>query len=355
MLDPLEAMLHGQNPAVLRVGLIFPLSGVLGVTGPTVIDAVCLAAHEINSTRSADGRKVELVLVDSGRSPAQVAAEVQDLAQRKAIEACIGLHTSQTLEHVERALSAPIPYIFAAGHEGTPRRPGFYCSGETPGQSADGLRWLMTERNVSDWAILGTDYVWPRIARESERHQIEANGGRVLMDRLIPLGTVKSNIRTLLDEIQASGAKGLIVNMPGRDLITVLRAAQGRGLHNHLIIFSPGSLDENLLYALDGNRSGNLYASMHSFDSIATDIRPDLTDRYRFMFGDSSPVLTSWGEHAYDGMHLLGQLDDTGALEAANLGTPGGVPRVQGSSVVAREYRAHLAVAAGLSFEIINV
>ncbi|MEI2279539.1 ABC transporter substrate-binding protein [Paenarthrobacter ilicis] len=353
MLDPLEAMLQGQNPAKLRVGLIFPLSGVLGVTGPTVIDAVRLAAHEINSTRSAGGRKVELVLVDSGRSPVEVAAEVQDLAQAKVIEACIGLHTSQTLEHVERALSDPLPYIFAAGHEGTPRRAGFYCSGETPDQSADGLRWLMTERKVSDWAIVGTEYVWPRIARDLERRQIEASGGRVVLDRLIPLGAVNSTIRTILQEVDASGAKGLIVNMPGRDLITALRAAGACGMEKRLVIFSPGSLDENLLYALNGNRSGNLYASMHSFHTAGTDRTADLNDRYRFMFGDSSPVLTSWGEHAYDGMHLLAQLDDIGALDAANLDTPGGVPRVQGS-VVAREYRAHLAVAAGLSFEVID-
>ena len=355
MLDSLEAMLHGPNPGAFRVGLVFPLSGVLGVTGPTVLDAVTLAAHELNAARSGRARKLELVLVDSGGPPGHVATQVRDLAMTKSVEAFIGLHTSQTLEHVEQSLGAAVPYIFAAGHEGVSRRPGVYCVGETPNQSADSLRWIMAARSVSEWAILGTEYVWPRMARDFERRQIEASGGRVVLDRLIPLGAVKSSIRALLQEVAASGAKGLIVNMPGRDLITALRAARACGLEKRLIIFSPGSLDENLLYALDGDGSGNLYASMHSFHTVGTDRRADLNDRYRFMFGDSSPVLTSWGEHAYDGMHLLGQLDDTCALDAVNLGTPGGVPRVQVSSVVAREYQAHLAVAAGLSFEIIDV
>ncbi|MGW0449782.1 ABC transporter substrate-binding protein, partial [Streptosporangium sandarakinum] len=78
VMEPLEARL--LRSAALRVGLVVPLSGVLGLVGPCAVNCAILAADEVNLAGGMLGRPVELVLVDGGGPAARVAAEVAGLA-----------------------------------------------------------------------------------------------------------------------------------------------------------------------------------------------------------------------------------------------------------------------------------
>ncbi|MEV4182872.1 ABC transporter substrate-binding protein, partial [Streptosporangium canum] len=90
VIEPLEAELIRSG--ALRVGLVVPVSGVLGLVGPCAINCAILAADEVNLAGGVLGRPVELVLIDGGRPAAQVAAEVGGLAGSGAIDAVVGTH-----------------------------------------------------------------------------------------------------------------------------------------------------------------------------------------------------------------------------------------------------------------------
>jgi urea transport system substrate-binding protein len=348
VLDSLEAMVNGPDPRRFRVGMAMPLSGLLAINGPSVIDAMLLAGQEINLGRSASERALDLVVVDSG-GPAPVGASaIAELAESGVVDAFVGLHTSATLEEVERRIRNPLPYVFVPGYEGAERRPGYFCAGETPRSAAQCLRWLMAERRARDWAIVGTDYVWPRAVRDTLRDAIVTGGGRVVLDRLIPLGAVPASIGGFVDALKASGADGVAINMPGRDLVVALTALRRRGMDERVVRFTT-ALEENVLYAIDGDRTSNLYTVLHSFTGMKSERWQELNDRHRAAFGDQVPVLTSWSERAYDGLHLLAALDRSGRLSSSELatGTGGAVAR----GVAHPAYRPHLALAAGLSFK----
>ena len=80
--DPLEAQLLPRADGLLRVCLVLPQSGSLGMVGPSALDAALLATHEIN----VDGRfrpaVVDLVLVDGGRAPTVVVTRSARCATR---------------------------------------------------------------------------------------------------------------------------------------------------------------------------------------------------------------------------------------------------------------------------------
>lgn len=351
VLDGLEALIQGPDPRRFRVGLAMPLSGLLAVKGPSVFEALLLAGQEINAARRTSDRKLELVLFDSSGPPAMVAGLVNELAASGTIDAFVGAHTSTTLEKIEQTVQNPRPYIFVPQYEGAPRRPGYFCAGETPASLAPGILWLMAERGVKDWAIVGTDYVWPRSVRGPMAETVTSNGGQIVFDRLVPYGAVKASIAKVLDELAVSHAQGVIINMPGRDLIDALRAFRNRGLDGRIIRLAT-ALEENVLYAVDGDHTGNLYAVQHSFSSLQSPRQLDLHARYRSAFGENAPVLTNWAEHAYDGLHLLAALEERGRLHPSELGTGASGPE---SAVLHPNYLSHLAVAAGLTFEpIVN-
>jgi ABC-type branched-subunit amino acid transport system substrate-binding protein len=335
------------------MGLVLPMSGVIGLAGPSALEAVTLAGRELQHSATSFDRGLEFVLIDSGGPPRRVAERVADLAHSHTVDAFVGLHTSDVLEAIEHALApGPVPYVFTPGHEDADRLPGFYCSGEPPQVMAVGLARVIADRHVSEWAIVGTDYVWPRAMRDSARAVIEANGGRVVLDRLLPLGRVRREAPRFVDELIRSGARGVIVNMPGRDLSTTLLAVRARGLDKALLRFS-GSLEENALYALGGDRSGNLYSTSHSFESLQSPRHQELNDKYRFAFGDESPVLNSWAEHCYDGVHLLARLDRSGLLSTASLDSHPDNHTPAEAAMLRPQYESHLAVAVGMTFEVL--
>ncbi|MFE9102495.1 ABC transporter substrate-binding protein [Actinomadura geliboluensis] len=84
--DATELLVTGPDAGVLRLGLLLPLSGPLGLTGPSGLSAARLAAIEVNAA----GRGVELVPVDAGRRPEEVAAEARFLAGAGLVQAFVG-------------------------------------------------------------------------------------------------------------------------------------------------------------------------------------------------------------------------------------------------------------------------
>jgi len=347
MLDELEARTGKPDPRVFRVGLVLPMRGILGQVGPSALEAAILAAGEIRHTRPHSDRPLELVLTDSGRAPDEVAGSVRALACGRLVEAFVGLHTSDTLQAIERGLGRTrVPYVFTPGHEDDERAVGFHCSGESAHQQTRDLSRVIADRGVREWAIVGTDYVWPRAMGAAARAQIGAHGGRVVLDRLVPVGSLARTAAGLARELAGSGARGVMVNLPGRDLTEMLLGIRRAGLDDRIVRYS-GALEENALYAIGGDRSGNLYSSLHSFENLDSPRRRELNQRYARAFGDASPVLNSWAEHCYDAVHLLAGLESAGRLSPDDL--------IPGSPALDLRPRnqTHLAVAEGMRFAVL--
>ena len=67
---------------IVRVALVVPVSGTLGLIGPGAVNCAALAAREINEAGGILGRTVDLRLVDGGRPAPEVALEVRALVRR---------------------------------------------------------------------------------------------------------------------------------------------------------------------------------------------------------------------------------------------------------------------------------
>ena len=78
--DCVEVMVEGPDTSVLRLGLLVPLSGPLGLVGPSAMCAASLAASEVNAVGGARDRRIELIVADAGGSPESVAQEARMLA-----------------------------------------------------------------------------------------------------------------------------------------------------------------------------------------------------------------------------------------------------------------------------------
>ncbi|RBY83575.1 acetamidase regulator [Geodermatophilus sp. TF02-6] len=304
-LDAWAAALLPRRPDVVRVGLAVPLSGPLALTGPSALDLAGLAADEANADGGVLGRAVELVTVDSGRPPSTVAAEAAALHGAGAIDILVGFHTSDVHRAVEAALGGRLRYVFTPPHEGGRRRPGVLRIGSSPrDQHAAALAWLVRRRRARRWALLGNDYVWPQAVHRAAAEVLRRLGADVVGELLVPLGV--DDPGAMLDLVRRTRADAVLLSLVGRDLVTVNREFARAGLDRRVVRLS-GALEENGLYAVGGDSTGELFACMPSF--AATDGATDegqlaLQERHARRAGPSAPVVCAYARGVYDGVRL---------------------------------------------------
>ena len=347
--DPLEAQLLPRGPGRLRVGLVIPQSGALGMIGPSAVNASLLAAHELNVADGVHGAYVDLVLVDGGRSPREVATEVDRLCAADAVDALVGFHTSDVHRAIEATVAGRTPYVFTPPHEGGPRGPGVVCIGTDPvHQLRLPIAWLTAHHALRRWALIGNDYIWPQSVHRTATRLVGGTGGRVVLDRLVPLGQVHAHLDRLVEELRRSAPDAVLLSLVGRDLAAFNSAVRQADLDRHLVRLS-GALEENGLLACDGDRTGLLYAAMTSFVSLADERYQGLAERYASLFGAQAPLLDTYAAGVYDGLHLVATLANDVGLRADRM-----VASADREPAGVRHDPVHLARADGFDFSVVT-
>lgn len=348
--EPLEAQLLPRPGGLLRVALVVPQSGSLGLAGPSALDAAVLAAHEVNAAGGVRGRRVELVLVDGGRAGDVVAHDVRQLCDAGAVDAVTGFHTSDVHRALEKVTAGRAPYVFTPPHEGGLRASGVMCIGADPlTQLAGAMGWLTAVHGVRRWALVGNDYIWPRSVHRTARRVVSHQAGEVVLERRVGMGAVRPCLDRLVDDLRRSRADAVLLSLVGRDLATFNAALKHSGLHRRLVRLS-GALEENGLMAAGGDDSGLLYASMSSFTTLADERRTALIERHVALFGPDAPVLDTYAEGVYDGVRLVAHLAERDALSVAGVDA---ARRSGGPGISELRRGVHLGRAQGYEFEVV--
>ncbi|GII84042.1 nitrile hydratase regulator [Sphaerisporangium siamense] len=302
VIDPLEA--HLLKAETFRVGLVVPVSGVLGLAGPCAINCAMLAASEVNASGGVLGKAIELVLIDAGAAPAEVAREVAGLASAGAVQGLVGTHTSDVRVAIERSVAGAVPFVYTPPYEGGARRPGVYFLGEPASrQVGPGLDWLIDNRRARRWFLLGNDYVWPHLVHASARAHLRARSATVIGERFVPFGAIDTG--RIIEQLAAVRPDAVLVNLIGSDLVAFNRAFTASGLGCARLC---GALEEHGLLAIGGDTTGELYAAMGYFGSLATEANLGLAERYTRGFGPAAPLLNGHGHGCYEGVAMLAAL-----------------------------------------------
>ncbi|HEY0400381.1 MAG TPA: ABC transporter substrate-binding protein, partial [Blastococcus sp.] len=137
----------------------------------------------------------------------------------------------------------------------------------------------------------------------------------------------------LLDLVVRSRADAVLLSLVGRDLVAFNREFARAGLDRRVVRLS-GALEENGLYALGGDATGELFACMPSFvagDDDADEHQLALQERHARRSGPGAPVVCAYARGVYDGVRLAAAL-------------------AGGRSLRSRPVAARLAHADGLAF-----
>lgn len=344
-------------PDTLSIAFVVPLQGPTGLYGPSCLACGELAAEQLNATEGITGRRVELVVVDGGRSPEVVAAEVGDLVDSGRVEAIAGWHISAVRNAITARIGGRVVYAYAAMHEGYDDTPGVFMLGERPiNQLLPAAHWMREQLGVGRWAVVGNNYVFPRVTAATARLALQDTGSQIVSETYVPLGT--TDFRPVLEELREGGADGVIMLLMGQDAVQFNRQFARGGLSHRLSRLSP-AIEENTLLGGGADAHENLYAAAAYFDGMGTPESMALAEAYYQRFGPWAPALNAVGESCYEAILFLaraaracGELTVAGVAAMAP-GTfydgPRGLVRLDGNLL---DQDVYVAAARGLEFEV---
>ena len=157
---PLARSAALDDQADFVVGLLVPINGSAGIWGPSSIACAQLAQAEINAGGGLLERQLRLRVIDSSDEAGEVGVVTGALMRSGAIDAIVGMHTSQVRQRVLKDVARQIPYVYTPLYEGGEDTPGVFALGETPGQQLrPAIDYLMQRYRARRWMFIGNDYV----------------------------------------------------------------------------------------------------------------------------------------------------------------------------------------------------
>jgi len=345
------------HPDLLPVALVVPQQGPTGIYGPSCLACAELAVEQLNERDGIAGRRVQLVHVDGGQQPAVVAEEVARLVDSGRVEAVAGWHISAVRQAITARVGGRVVYVYAAMHEGRDDSRGVFMLGERPvNQLLPAARWMREQLGVGRWAVVGNDYVFPRVTAAAARQALADGPSSIVSETFVPLGT--TDFRHVLGDLRRPGIDGVIMLLMGQDAVHFNRQFARAGLSEALPRLSP-AVEENTLLGAGAAANEGLFAAAAYFDGMGTVESSELERTYYARFGEFAPALNAVGESCYEAIHFLARLGrvcgriDVDSVEALRSGHiyegPRGLMRLDGNLV---NQDVYLAAADGLGFSV---
>lgn len=228
------AISQAQAEAI-KIGHITPRTGFLGPLGEYAVQAVQLAAEEINAAGGVMGRKVELVMDDSP-NPQQASAKAERLIQRDKITALIGEISSASALAIGQVVQREKVLFINTGANSDALRGSdcqrfmFHIEAQNSMYVKAVGRSLVRDGLVrgKKWYSLTADYAFGHDLLRVAKRYMNENGGNHAGDDLIP--TDLADFSPFLLKIRTARPDVVILNLAGTQITNFLKQYAEFGL-----------------------------------------------------------------------------------------------------------------------------
>ena len=208
----------GVRSETLRIGLLGALTGPLAPVEQSIHDASLLAIDEVNAAGGVAGRQLEAVSADYASDTTRATFEATRLLRDEGIGLLAGGYTSASRVAIQPALHKHNGLLlYPTYYEGLESDPRTLYAGAVPNQFLTPfLEWVL-EHLGDRVALIGSDYIYPRVAGAIAKRLVTDHRGTVLSDRYVPLG--QTDFGEVIAEIARLQPSVVISNLVGNDSV----------------------------------------------------------------------------------------------------------------------------------------
>ncbi|MGI9471902.1 MAG: transporter substrate-binding protein [Rubripirellula sp.] len=300
---PVQVIPSGEP---IKVGVLHSTSGTMAASEKAVVDATLMAIDEINQAGGLMGRPVVPIVADGQSDPAVFASKARQLIESDGVCAVFGCWTSASrktvvpiFEQNDHLLIYPVQY------EGVEESSNVIYTGASPNQQiVPAVKWAFAFEDKRRFFVVGSDYVFPRVASEIIKDQLAELGAELVGEEFLPLGS--TDAATVVKKISESNADMVLNLINGDTNTTFFKEMRAAGITPEKIPTISFSIGEAELAEMDSGSMAGDYAAWNYFQSIDTPENnvfvQSLKDRYGVDRTVSDPM-----EAAYFGVKLWSQ------------------------------------------------
>ena len=303
----------------IKVGVLHSLSGTMAISETTLKDTVLMMVEEQNKKGGLLGKKLEAVVVDPASDWPLFAEKARELIEIEGVDIIFGCWTSVSRKSVLPVIEelASVPLFYPVQYEGEESSKYVFYTGAAPNQQAiPAVDYFLEELGIESFALLGTDYVYPRTTNTILEQYLKDAGidEEDIFVNYTPFG--HSDWQTIVSKVKdlsASGKSvGVISTINGDANVPFYKELANQGISAEDIPVVAFSVGEEELSGLDtGPLVGHL-AAWNYFQSADAAVNDEFVETWKAFIGDEDRVTNDPMEATYIGFQLWAQ-----AVEAA--------------------------------------
>jgi urea transport system substrate-binding protein len=152
----------------IKVGVLHSLTGTMAISETTLKDVMLMLIEQQNAKGGLLGKKLEAVVVDPASDWAQFSEKALSLLTQEKVDVVFGCWTSVSRKSVLPVFEENNGLLFyPVQYEGQESSKNVIYTGAAPNQQAiPAVDYLLNDLEVKRFALIGTDYVFPRTANK---------------------------------------------------------------------------------------------------------------------------------------------------------------------------------------------
>ncbi|MCC0036317.1 MAG: urea ABC transporter substrate-binding protein [Hoeflea sp.] len=301
----------------IKVGVLHSLSGTMAISETTLKDTVLMLIEQQNAKGGVLGKKLEAVVVDPASDWPLFAEKARELLTVDKVDVMFGCWTSVSrksvlpvIEELNGLLFYPVQY------EGEESSKNVFYTGAAPNQQAiPATDYFLEELGVEKFALLGTDYVYPRTTNKILEQYLKDKGiaAEDIFVNYTPFG--HSDWSKIVADVVALGADGkkvgVISTINGDANIGFYKELAAAGISADDIPVVAFSVGEEELSGLDTTNLVGHLAAWNYFQSADVPVNAEFIKEWKAFAGEDR-VTNDPMEATYIGFNMWVQ-----AVEAA--------------------------------------
>ena len=276
----------------IKVGVLHSLSGSMAISETTLKDAMLMLIEQQNVKGGLLGCELEAVVVDPASDWPLFAEKARELLTVNEVDVIFGNWTSVSrksvlpvLEELNGLLFYPVQY------EGEESSKNVFYTGAAPNQQAiPATDYFLDELGVEKFALLGTDYVYPRTTNNILKSYLEDKGiaAEDIFVNYTPFG--QSDWATIVADVVALGEDGkqvgVISTINGDANIGFYKELAAAGISADDIPVVAFSVGEEELSGLDTSNLVGHLAAWNYFQSAESAANTDFIAAWKAFAGE---------------------------------------------------------------------
>jgi len=304
-----QALAQDDDP--IKVGILHSLSGTMAISETVLKNTVEMLIERQNEAGGLLGRQLEAVVVDPASDWPLFAEKARELLAQEEVDVIFGNWTSVSrksvlpvVEELNGLLFYPVQY------EGEESSGNVFYTGAAPNQQAiPAVDYLINEVGIERFALVGTDYVYPRTTNRILNAYLQEEHGIAEDDIMVnytPFG--HSDWQNIVAEIRRFGEEGkrtaVVSTVNGDANVPFYRELANQGIDAGDIPVVAFSVGEQELSGIDTAPLVGHLAAWNYFMSVDTDANYDFIDAWIEYTGDEMAVTNDPMEAHYIGFNM---------------------------------------------------